>query len=77
MPLPIWSFQERRKTDSSGDDPLGYGADDVQLSGLKIYICCQEGDGAVSNRCLVPVGFWQTDYDSIFLLRSDFLSRNI
>ena len=38
MPLPIWSFQERRKTDSYGDDPLGHGADDMPLSELKVLL---------------------------------------
>ena len=43
MPLPIWSFQERRKTDSFRDDPLGHGADDVLLSELKVYILLSGG----------------------------------
>ena len=72
MLIPIWSFQERRKTDSCRDDPLGHGADYVPLSELKFVFCCQEGDWAVSILCPVAVGFWQTDYDAMFLLRSDF-----
>jgi len=43
MPLPIWSFQERRKTDSCGNDPLGHGADDVPLSELKVCILLSGG----------------------------------
>ena len=43
MPLPIWSFQERRKTDSCEDDPLEYGADDVPLSEPKVYILLSGG----------------------------------
>ena len=43
MQLPIWSFQERRKTDSCGDDPLGYGADGVPLSELKVCILLSGG----------------------------------
>jgi len=43
LPLPIWSFQERRKTDSCGDDPLGHGADGVPLSVLKVCILLSGG----------------------------------
>ena len=43
MPLPIWSFQERRKTDSCRDDPLGHGADYVPLSELKVCILLSGG----------------------------------
>jgi len=54
MLLPIWSFQECRKTDSCGDDPLGYGADGVLLSVLKVCILLSGGrlDGthSVSGR---------------------------
>ena len=38
MPLVKWSFKERRKTDSFGDDPLAHDADDVPLSELKVCI---------------------------------------
>jgi len=38
MPLTMWSFQETRKTDTCGDDPLGHGEDDVPLSELKVYV---------------------------------------
>jgi len=72
MPLPIWSFQERRKTDSCGGDPLGHGAEDVPLSDLKVYILLSGGrwDGihSVSGRRWILV----EDYDAMLLLRSDF-----
>jgi len=72
MPLPIWSFQGRRKTDSCGDDPLGYYADDVPLSELEVCILLSGGRLGVSIRCPFAVGFWRTDYDDMFLLRSVF-----
>jgi len=43
MPLPIWSFQECRKIDSCGDDPLGHAADGVPLSVLKVCILLSGG----------------------------------
>jgi len=56
MPIPIWSFHERRKTDSCGDDPLGHGADDVPLSELEVYILLGgrwDGIHSVSGRCCI------------------------
>jgi len=71
MPLPIWSFQERRKTDSCGDDPLVNGADDVPLSELKVYILLSGGRlGGIHSLSGRP---WiLAEYDAMFLMRSDF-----
>jgi hypothetical protein len=67
MPLPIWSFQERRKTGSCEDDPLGHGADGVPLSELKVYILLSGGRwGGIHS--MFGRRWILADYDAMFVL---------